>query len=76
MTQGGLLKKYNFNFHSFLLSPFFIAIVISVIVFLFIPSFDKYQLELIEKDDVDKKGGIAFYDDLLFSALGHPRNFH
>ena len=52
MTQGGLLKKFSFSFYAFLLSPFFIALLISLIILFFIPSFDKYQLELIEKDDI------------------------
>jgi len=48
----------------FFLSPFFLALVISLAIILALPSVGKYKLEIIEQFRLDKTGGVSFYDDL------------
>ncbi len=48
----------------FLFSPLLIALILAVLLFIIIPPFEKYQLELKETFQVEKPGGISFYDDI------------
>ena len=49
---------------AFLFSPFFIALIFSAIVILFIPKLSPYLLEQTDQWQVDKIGGLSFYSDL------------
>ncbi len=49
---------------NFLLSPLFLALIISAVIVLAIPSIKKYKLEVVRKYKIIKSGGVSFYEDL------------
>lgn len=49
---------------AFLFSPFFIALILSAVIILFIPKSEPYLLEQTDQWQVEKTGGLSFYTDL------------
>jgi histidine kinase len=52
--------------HSYdlLISPIFMALIFALVVIVFLPHISEYKLDLLEKFEVDKEGGISFYQDM------------
>ncbi|MBI9038644.1 MAG: histidine kinase [Bacteroidales bacterium] len=58
------------NILKLLLSPYFIALIIALIIIVLLPPmFNKYKVELIESGIIEKKDGRQFYHDLNNDSL-------
>ena len=51
--------------NTILLSPFFLAAIISVIIIILLPPIvNKYELKLLDKGIVEKKDGVCYFNDI------------